>query len=494
MRVWARPTGQQAELWTLSGKDGRPLRASGAVAQGYEIRALAKAGDADADGIDDYVVTNMDVGSLSRPTIVEVRSGRDERVIWQATNTWQSAFGLSVEGNLDLDGDGRPDVVVTAPAENPHALGSYGAVYAYSNGGTLLYRIGGTAQMTIGNGFGSRTIARVGDVDLDGADDFVVGGGDPVNPSGLAIVISGRTGKVLVTGRDDQLGDNIGDNVDGCGDMDGDGIPDFVSSGRGRTGGVVRAFSGRTGAAIHTWRRAAIDPCFGASFLKSEGIDVDLDGVPDVIVANQGCGSLWVLSGRDGSIIFQQLNQSGELGGRGTVVGVQPGSPFPVFAVPQFSYMDSPGHPFVTLGRLLVYRGSPKGVEVFGLSCRGTAATTPRIGARDLGASGVRITLKDGTPGAPAALFVGLSRTSWGGQVLPYPLAPLGLPGCSLNTSIDLVLPTTTGTVGLARGYASFDIPTRLTPTGRTLHAQWWCHGGKPLELGAFSDALLWHY
>jgi hypothetical protein len=249
----------------------------------------------------------------------------------------------------------------------------------------------------------------------------------------------------------------------------------------------VRAFSGKTGAAIHTWRGENLGACFAASFLRSGGVDIDLDGVPDVIAANHGCGSLWIFSGRDSSIIFQQLDQGGDLGAHGSIVGVQPGSRFPVFVVPQASYQ-------LTLGRLLAYRGSPKGVEVFGVSCAGSTATAPRIGARDLGPKGVRITLKDGTPGAPAALFVGFSRTNWGGQALPYPLDFLGLPGCSLNTSIDLLLPTTTGTVGLARGYASFDIPTRLLATGSKLHAQWWCHGGKPLEAGSFSDAVLWHF
>jgi hypothetical protein len=162
-----------------------------------------------------------------------------------------------------------------------------------------------------------------------------------------------------------------------------------------------------------------------------------------------------------------------------------------VFTVAQPSYMlAQPGY----LGRLLAYRGSPTGVELFGPSCRGTAATAPRIGVRDLGAAGVRITLQDGTPGAPAALLLGFSRTRWGGQGLPYPLDVLGLPGCSLQTAIDLLLPTLTGTVGVARGHASFDVLARPMLTGSRLHAQWWCHGGKPFEAGAFSDAMLGHF
>src|SRR5436190_24118681 len=108
----------------------------------------------------------------------------------------------SVLGNLDLNGDGRKDVVVTAPTET-----SYGVIYAFDHLGRQLYRLAGTSQLAFGFGPGAQQLARVGDLDGDGADDFVATGFEPGANRGAAVVFSGRTGQVLVIGRDERPGD-----------------------------------------------------------------------------------------------------------------------------------------------------------------------------------------------------------------------------------------------------------------------------------------------
>jgi hypothetical protein len=129
----------------------------------------------------------------------------------------------------------------------------------------------------------------------------------------------------------------------------------------------------------------------------------------------------------------------------------------------------------------------------FGTSCPGSLQKAPKIGMRDLAGNAARITIYDANPGAPALLLVGVSRTRFGAVQLPFALDALGFRGCKLYTSVELVLPATTGTKGLNKGYASFDLPFALAATGKvTLHAQWLSAGTGSLSPGGVSDALAW--
>lgn len=114
-----------------------------------------------------------------------------------------------------------------------------------------------------GTNFG-QAIAGIGDVNLDGYDDFVVGipeydkGG--VN-RGAIRVISGKTGAELYTRAGAAAGDEHGYSVAAHADKDGDGIPDFlVGAPNASNGGVQggRAFicSGVDGSSLVTFNGA----------------------------------------------------------------------------------------------------------------------------------------------------------------------------------------------------------------------------------------------
>ena len=149
-------------------------------------------------------------------------------------------------------------------------------------------------------------------------------------------------------------------------------------------------------------------------------------------------------------------------------------------------YSSTRFHNILYRGRLRLWRGSPAGVRVYGAACRGSLATTPRIGIRDLSGTGIRLHLSDAAPGAPAALLLGLSRP-------PLDLDLFGFLGCKLYTSVDLVLVTVTGRKGISKGYASLDLPLKLSATGTlTLHGQWLSLDTGKLKLGGLSDAILW--
>jgi len=105
-----------------------------------------------------------------------------------------------------------------------------------------------------GNLFGN-SIASVGDVDGDGVRDFVVGcplSSEGYESQGRAWLVSTKKGKAIFEVSDGEPGSFFGDSVAGPGDTDGDGTPDFiVTAPSRRSGGVLRSYSGKTGTLLH---------------------------------------------------------------------------------------------------------------------------------------------------------------------------------------------------------------------------------------------------
>ncbi|MHC4378198.1 MAG: integrin alpha, partial [Planctomycetota bacterium] len=328
--------------------------------------AVERIGDLDADGFDEWA---LGWRGASR---VELRDGRDFSLRWFSNGDSGSEYGSALARIADLTGDGLPDVLVGAPGSDlPEA--NAGAVFVLDasdgsewlrvNGfeaadgmGTDVVGLGdvtgdaipdilGAARLAepAGNKTGRAAVwsgadgslvhqldgdvaflqlgtsaARLEDVDGDDIDDFVLGAwGDTTNgPSaGSARVYSGATGAELYRVLGDGTDDHLGVAVQGLGDIDGDGVGDFVvaatevANGNLVDAGLVRFYSGVDGTPLFDFLGEHPTE-FAGSALDRAG-DHDGDGIDDLIVGapffqNQRGGSYVVSSATGESLVFVQ--------------------------------------------------------------------------------------------------------------------------------------------------------------------------------------------
>lgn len=436
----------------LSGRTGAPLYVMPNTL--YPLRSAVGCGDMDQDGYLDFAFAHT-LGN-GQTQSVTIWSAGQNRPLWTVTGTWNGLFGDIKLGNLDTDGDGHLDFIVATVHPNESDL------YVYNNTGQLQYMIPMRQY-----GWIVRSLAKYGDFDGDGCDDFLVGAIQPMpSTTGAVALVSGRTGAILRITRG-LPGEGLGENVAMIGDLDGDGIPDYAVADQGLH---VRFYSGATGGEMARY------PGFAGALAGN--FDGDLDGVPDVFFGSDDLlnpttfGRTRLVSGRDFSVLWTVQNTYGHIGWavKGVAIGPVPGSPYPLIAWWDRNFLHSPG-----FGRIRAFRCNPLGVgPVLGTECS-SLAVDPQIAIRPI-ATGCRATLSGAPPGALASLVVALrSQTSSGGLSVPFALSPLGFPGCTVYVPPVTSTLRFVGTVGQDRGYTSVDMPFSISPstTGTLLAAQW---------------------
>lgn len=303
---------RSGKAYIFSGAGGPPLHTLTGNAFDQYGYAVSRAGDANRDGVPDYIVGGP--GSRNAPVPFAGRaaiySGADHTLIHELHGPVGVRFGADATGAGDLNGDGYDDVIVGAPFASFGAAGG-GSLYSYSGAdGTLLWRHDGTS---LGGQLGL-AVGSLGDINADGVPDVVVGAPYAGPKSrGEAFALSGVDGAIIHTLRPAGL---PGSNqqtfgwffASGPGDVDRDGVPDiFIGDWNARRGGVdgtgrAYVFSGKTGKRLFLLNAERPGDGFGVG----RGIgDIDGDGHADLIIAaytsSAGApfgGKAYIVSGR----------------------------------------------------------------------------------------------------------------------------------------------------------------------------------------------------
>jgi len=298
--------------------------------------SVAGLGDVDGDGYADVAVgaPHADPNGPSSG-LVRVFSGRDGHELWRlegdSASDW---FGFSIDGAGDVDGDGVGDLVIGSPMGTPPE--GRATVVSGRDGGTIWVWIGGAPGERFGH-----AVAGAGDVDGDGFADVIVGAPNSNAAgtfAGRARVFSGADGSVLHS-FDGAAWDQLGFSVSGAGDMDGDGLADVVVGAplADRTAfnsGSAFVFSGADGSELLAVHGVQIGDQLG-SVVNGAG-DVNADGTPDFLVGVPAAdvnaidsGAVEVRSGADGSVwLTLSGRKSGEFLQQGAGVGDVDGDGF----------------------------------------------------------------------------------------------------------------------------------------------------------------------
>ena len=297
------PGAQSAFIY--SGLDGTLLcELQGEGGNDYFGVRVSGAGDINNDGFGDVIVgahRNAAAGAdAGRAYVFLGGPGPYPRTINAANAdmilTGEAAsdlFGVGVDGIGDVNDDGFGDVVVGAYESSAGAYKA-GRVYVFlGSPGPYPQNISADSAYYILTGddaearFGA-SVAGVGDIDLDGYDDFIIGEeGDDAGGTnaGAAHVISGQTGNLLYKFNGEFPNDRHGIGVSGAGDVNGDGWPDVVvgSDLYGGWTGKAYVYSGQDGTLLIDITGEAGGDRFG-HFVSNAG-DMNGDGFDDVLLS-----------------------------------------------------------------------------------------------------------------------------------------------------------------------------------------------------------------
>ena len=252
---------------------------------------------------------------ITAPSAAQAIGGESEiHHQFYGNHAWEE-FGHSVQAAGDYNQDGFDDLIIGRRLDSPGGLTYAGSVQILSGiDGTVLQQWNGAAA---GDEFGS-AVAVLGDVDADGVDDFLIGANKAsgsIANSGMAFVYSGATGAVLLQVEGEESWSRFGYFLESCPDLNGDGIPDFQVAAPSYYGGAVYSrgamyvYSGADGSLLYFKHYSPY-----GSFVT----DVDGDNIDDFIIGNPWYessrfrpaeGRADLYSGADGSWIQEWIGQ-----------------------------------------------------------------------------------------------------------------------------------------------------------------------------------------
>ncbi len=198
--------------------------------------------------------------------------------------TKDEGFGSAVTWVRDIDGGGLPDLVVAGFGYNEPTIGSGTGRILMISGETRL-----PLWQLVGEwpgGFFGVAMANVGDLDGDGFDELLVSAPNFATYFyGRVYVVSSKSAQVLRV-HDGIASDNLGQALTALDDVDGDGLRDYATyadhwnTSTLSNDGRIDVFSGADGHLIQSWAGKKAENL--GSALGSAG-DWDGDGLGDVM-------------------------------------------------------------------------------------------------------------------------------------------------------------------------------------------------------------------
>lgn len=272
-----------------------------AGAFGANVRGI---GDVDGDGHGDLLIGEphqvwgapISGGTLDHPGAVHIYSGRDATLL--ATRVGANpgdGFGSTLAGTVE---GGDAPYIIGAPS-----AGSENRGRAYVYRGLAPDAEQEFAPSESGVGFGAMFMSVLGDTDGDDVPDYYVSDwadGARGPSTGRIYVFSGADGGTLVELGGENAGDGFGIGVSNAGDIDGDGLADMIIgawqyAGNAASGGKLYAYSGQ-GRLLHTVTGKVMGETLG---FDTTGLgDVNGDGVVDFLVTSAWSGINGFQSGR----------------------------------------------------------------------------------------------------------------------------------------------------------------------------------------------------
>ncbi|MEQ8763709.1 MAG: FG-GAP-like repeat-containing protein [Planctomycetota bacterium] len=464
-----------------SSASGAPIRSltGDRTADGFGF-SVASAGDLDGDGFPEVLVGAPQPSGNGYARVYSGRflaTGQGPPVMFAMTGRAQGdAFGSLVRGAGDLDGDGSPDFVVGAPLADEGGLQDAGSLSCYSGAsGKLLRRLRGQAA----EDYFGKAAAGLGDLTGDGYGELLVSApaaDDPGMTAGRVEVYSGRSlvdgvlPRVLWSRTGTLEREAFGYSVASAGDVDADGLSDFIVGALGeRTGGRLAGaafvFSGRLdGTRLLAFYGSAIGESLGHA-VDSAG-DLDADGHGDLLVGaehasggGERAGRLDVYSGRTGERLIAIDGAAGDWLGH-DVAGLADvnGDGVPDLLVSAFR-RDTTG---TDNGAAEVYSGCLGSREPYGAGTPGSGGLIPSLKGRGCPRQGatIRLEVLDGLGGATGLLVLGTGRAS------------IPVSGCTLLVALPAwTLPITLGGAPGVPGAGSLEL-IEVLPVGPAWHGR----------------------